>query len=285
MKKNQLSVYAVVILVGMFAVSLEAQNYSKLVTIGGSVTEIVYSLGAGKEVVGVDETSIYPPEAKKLPKVGVLRNLSLEGILSLRPDIVISLYDAGNTEVLQQVQNAGIKTLIIPNEHTIAGARKKIQLVGEALGLQKKARELTAQLDRDVAQLKIKAESKKNKPRVLFIYAHGQAVVNASGTNTAANEMIQLAGGINAVTGYEGYKPLTAESVVASRPDIILVTKAGFQSVGGIAGIKKIPGVELTNAGKASNIVVVDDLLLLGFSPRVMEGVRYLHLKFFPDRR
>ncbi|MEO0603960.1 MAG: ABC transporter substrate-binding protein, partial [Myxococcota bacterium] len=110
-------------------------------------------------------------------------------------------------------------------------------------------------------------------PRVVFIYARGGGTLNVAGLDTGAGRMVELAGGVNAVTGYTGYKPLTAESLVLAKPDVLLLTSRGLESLGGTEGLLAQPGVSLTPAGQNRRIVVLDDLLLLGFGPRVGEGV------------
>ena len=119
----------------------------------------------------------------------------------------------------------------------------------------------------------IKGVAKAEKaPKVLFIYARGAGMQNVAGMGTSADAMIRLAGGANAVTEYEGYKPMSAEAIIAAAPDYILFTSKGLKSVGGVDAVAKMKGIAQTPAGQQKNIISIDDLVLLGFGPRTAEG-------------
>jgi iron complex transport system substrate-binding protein len=111
---------------------------------------------------------------------------------------------------------------------------------------------------------------------VLFVYARGAGTLMVSGGGTSAAEMLRLAGATNAVQGFEGFRPLTAEAVVAARPDIVLLPSRGLASLGGVEAVLKLPGMALTPAGRARRVVALDDTLLLGFGPRLADAVEQL---------
>jgi iron complex transport system substrate-binding protein len=263
----------------------KAKGYAHIVTLGGPVTETVFALGAGSRVVAVDLSSTYPAAAAALPKVGYHRALAAEGILSLAPDLVLGTDDAGPPPVLAQIRAAKTPIVLVPVEHSVAGAKAKIIAIARTLGLESKGEELTRALDADIEKAKAVAAKAKSAPRVLFIYARGQGTLSVAGRGTAADAMIALAGGVNAVTGYEGYKPLTPEALAAAGPDIILLTKGGLESIGGKPGLLEQPGISLTPAGKEGSIVSLDDELLLGFGPRLGVGVLELARKLHPETR
>jgi iron complex transport system substrate-binding protein len=121
-------------------------------------------------------------------------------------------------------------------------------------------------------------------PKVLFVFAHGAGTWNVAGVGTAADEMIRLAGGRNAATGYAGYRPLTAEAVVAAQPDVILTGSGGLAGRGGQEGLLKVPGVGSTPAGRDRRVVAMDELYLLGFGPRTAEAVRELNRELSGER-
>ncbi len=256
--------------------AFDSQTAERIVTVGGSATEIVYALGAGEKLVGVDTSSIYPEEATKLPQVGYQRTLSAEGVLSLKPSLVIILPEAGPPAAIQQIENAGVKILRVGNESSVGGTKTKIRQIAEALNLQAKGEDLVKKLEADLAEAEKFVSAQKTKPRVIFIYSRGAGAAQVSGINTPADAMIKLAGGANAVTEFSEYKPLTPESLVAAQPDVILLPERGLTSIGGIEAVLSLPGVSETPAGKNRKIVAVDDLLLLGFSPRLGEGVKDL---------
>ncbi len=257
------------------------RDVSRVVSVGGSLTEIVYALGATNGLVGTDTSSGYPEAATRLPQVGYQRRLSAEGVLSLNPTLVLATGDAGPPAAIAQIQSAGVPLLVVPNAHTVEGVKAKIRTIARVLGREEKGEELVRALEADLVRVREFMAGLAEKPKVLFIYARGQGTMMVSGSGTSAHTMIQLAGATNAVSGYENYKPLTAEAVVAVAPDVILMLLSGLESIGGVDGLLKVPGVALTPAGKHRRIVALNGLYLLGFGPRtgkaVLELARQLH--------
>lgn len=258
------------------AVTDSSETAKKIVTVGGSATEIVYALGAGDKLVGVDTSSIYPEAATKLPQIGYQRTLSAEGVISLKPSLVIITPDAGPPPAIQQIESAGIRVVHVNNDLTPDGAKAKIRQIAEALNLQAKGEEVIKRFDSELSDAQKIAADQKMKPKVVFIYARGAGTVNVGGTETPADAMIKLAGGENPVTEFSQYKPLTPEALVAAQPDVILLPSRGLEAMGGIDAILSLPGVKETPAGKNKKIVAVDDMLLLGFTPRLGQGVKDL---------
>lgn len=251
-------------------------NAARVVSIGGSVTETVYALGVGDRLVGVDTSSLYPEEARRLPQVGYMRQLSAEGVLSLRPTLVLLTADAGPPAAIEQIRSAGVALVIIPSEHSVEGVKAKIRAVARVLALEERGEELVRSFERDLVETQRIVAEQKGRPRVLALIARGPNAMNVAGTGTAPDEMIELAGGINAVSDVEGYKPLSPESAIAAAPDVILVPSRGLQSMGGIEALLRTPGLAMTPAGRANRVVALDDLLLLGFGPRTGAAVREL---------
>lgn len=271
-----LAVVGMVAVLGALLRAAPDNGAPRIVSIGGPVTEIVYALGAEKDLVGVDTSSTHPQAATKLPQVGYQRMLSAEGVLALHPTLILASAEAGPPPVVEQLKQSGVKWETIPAETTPEGAKVKIVAVAHALGLDAKGKALVEKLNADMAKAQAALVLEKTKPRVLFIYARGGGTVNVAGQKTAADAMIVLAGGVNAVSGYDGYKPITAEAVVAAAPDVILIPTHGLESIGGIDGLLTQPGLATTPAGKTKRVVAMDDLLLLGFGPRLGEAVRQL---------
>lgn len=253
----------------------------RIVSTSGTLTEIVCALGADNRLVAVDSSSVYPELVTQLPQVGYSRQLSAEGILSVHADLVLLSEEAGPPAVLDQLKRLQVPLVTLPEGHTVEEAAKRIELVGEAIGSEEKGRKLAANLRRQLEQT-ARDQSEQNRPKVLFLYARGGGVMNVSGTDTAADSMIHLAGGVNSITDYTGYKPLTAEGAVAAAPDVILVTERGLEASGGVAGLLSQPGLSMTPAGRNRRIVAMDDLLLLGFGPRLGQAVEELSLQLQP---
>jgi iron complex transport system substrate-binding protein len=245
----------------------------RIVSVGGAVTETIYALSAEDQIVGTDSSSFYPAEAAKLPQVGYQRTLSAEGVLSLKPDLLLAVPEVGPPPALSQIETAGVKIVKVNGENTIEGAKTKIREIAEAVGKTEKGAELIEKLDADMTKAKQCADGLLTKPKVLFIYSRGTGAPQVGGLKTPADEMIKLAGGENAVTDFENYKPLTPESLVAISPDVILLPTRGLKTIGGIDAVLKLPGIADTPAGRNRRIIDVDDVLLLSFSPRIGEGI------------
>lgn len=254
----------------------------RVLPLGGPVTETVYALGAGDLVVGTDTSSVYPEAATKLPQVGYQRTLAAEGILSLKPDLVLATDEAGPANVLEQLRTAGVKVVLVPSEHSVAGAQAKVRAVAAALDRAPEGDRLAATVAAQADEARKFLAGSPARPSVLFLYARGAGTLNVAGRNTAADAMIALAGAQNAVTGYEGYKPLTAEAAVAAAPEYLLMMDRGLSSVGGRDAVLAQPGLALTPAGQNKRVVAMDDLLLLGFGPRTGQAIAELARALHP---
>lgn len=259
----------------------QATSTARIVTVGGAITETVFALGAGDDVVGVDTSSVFPESLSALPHVGYQRSLAAEGVLSLRPTLLLASSDAGPPEVLAQLRNAGVRVETITGEPSVAGARTRIGVIAQLLG--RDAAPLLATFDRDLAEAEALVAKAKSRPRVLSVYARGANALHVLGRGSAGDALVTLAGGESAVTAFEGSKPMTAEAVVESRPDWILVPSRGLASIGGEDGLFRTPGVAETPAGKAKHVIAMDDLLLLGFGPRTGRAVVELTRRIHPE--
>lgn len=265
----------IVLLLSACTFALSAQAADTVVSVGGAVTEIVYSLGAEARLAAVDTTSVFPKAALALPKVGYQRQLSAEGLLSTQAKLLIGTPEAGPPTVLAQVRNAGMAVTIVSNEHSAEGVRSRIRAIGTALGMDEPAKKLEARFADDWSRARSEIAALPGKPRVIFILAHAGPPMVA-GRGTAADSMIRLAGAENAVQGFEGYRPMTPEALAEAAPDAFVITREGFESLGGEQGFWAKPGMALTPAAKAKRLVTMDALLLLGFGPRLPHAAREL---------
>ena len=253
----------------------------RIVSVGGPVTEIVYALGAGDHVVGVDTSSTYPETATQLPQVGYQRRLSAEGVLSLQPDLVLVTSDAGPPQALEQLK-AVVELVEVPAVYSIAGAEAKIRLIARILGREEQGERLVDTLRRDLTAAQAVLDRVRTQPKVLFLYARGLGTLYVSGTGTAADAMIRLAGGVNAATGYTDFKPFTSEALVAAAPEVLLMLERGLDSLGGVEGLLKLPGMALTEAARHDRIVAMDDLYLSSFGPRLGAAIKDLAIHLHP---
>jgi iron complex transport system substrate-binding protein len=255
----------------------------RIASVGSSITEIIYALGAEKLLVGVDTTSLFPDAARSLPQVGYMRALSAEGVLSLKPTLVIATTAAGPATTLDQLKATGIEVLILPDLYDYDSVIAKIEAVGRVTEKATEAQAMIAQGRAEMANLKAKLATVAGKPRVLFLLSMGGGAPQAAGASTAADGIIKLAGGSNAVEGYNGYRPLTPESVIASRADFVLVTRQSVEAIGGIEKILAQPALSQTPAGKAGRVLQFDALLLLGFGPRTPQAATQLASALHPE--
>lgn len=255
-----------------------AKTCPKTISIGGAITEIIYQLDKQDCLVGADTTSTYPKEASELPMIGYQRQLSAEGILSLKPDMIIHSNQAGPPRVLKQIDQAGIKRVVVSDEPSLNGVYRKILEVASVFDVQEKGDELIATLKQEARTL----QNTDAKPKVLFMMQHGGGAPMAGGKGTAADAIIVLAGGHNVIQ-FDRYKPLTPEALASLNPDIIVTTDDSLKQLGGIEGFLTTPGLKLTKAGQSQNIVSMDALLILGFGPRTVEAAQELSKAFDKD--
>ena len=265
------------------AASAETETPERLVVAGGDLTEIVFALGAGDRVVGVDATSTHPPEAEARADIGYFRRLSAEGVLSLDPDMLIAAPEAGPEIALEQIAAAGVEIRTAPERAGTDGITAKIRFVGAALGRAEAAEALAARVESDLAEVREKVASIENRPRVLFVLVLRGGAPVVGGAGTAADVVIRLAGGRNAGAGVEGYKPMTREAILAARPDAVLMMESRAEAAGGIEAVLDRPEIRLTPAGRAERGIVMPGMLLLGFGPRTPEAVTRLARALHPD--
>lgn len=248
---------------------------SKIASIGGSLTEIVYALGQQGRLVARDSTSVYPQEALSLPDVGYMRQLSPEGVLSVNPSGILALQGAGPKEAIDVLKTASIPYIEVPESFDGQGIIEKIRAVGKALAVEDRAEALAVSIDAKLKDVEKQTAAIKDRKRVLFILSMQGGKILASGTDTAANGIIGLAGGVNAVEGFSGYKQLSDEAVLTANPDMILMMDRGDAAENATDPFEN-PAIAATPAGKAHKLVRMDGAYLLGFGPRTAQAVHEL---------
>ena len=241
----------------------------KIVSLNGSISEVLVALGYESNIIGRDVTSTYPTTLKdKTKDLGHTMSITAEPILELKPDVIFAGSKDLKPELMEQLTKAGITVEIIDQDYSIDGTKNFIKTIAEKLGNE------NYQTYLDAIDTKIKeVQPISKKPKVLFIYARGAGTLMIAGNNTPVKSMIELAGGENAVNNIYEYKPLTPEALVNANPDYILLFDTGLQSLGGVEGVLKIEGVAATNAGKNKKIIAMDGQFLSGFGPRVADAV------------
>ncbi len=255
---------------------------ARIVSIGGAITEILYALGFEDRLAGVDATSLYPAAAlRDKPNVGYMRQLSPEGVLGLNPSLVLAVQGSGPKETIDVLEAAKVPLVLVPETFSEQGLLDKIKLVGHAMGADKRAECLTAAVTNDLAQLR-ELRARVTKPvRVMFVMSLLNGRAMAAGQKTAANEIIALAGGVNAIDSYDGYKIINDEAIIAARPDVVLSIQRGKDSVEAEA-VYVHPGFALTPVAANKAFVSMEGLYLLGFGPRTAAAARDLSIKLYP---
>jgi iron complex transport system substrate-binding protein len=255
---------------------------TRIVSIGGAVTEILYALGAEDRIVAVDTTSLYPPQAMAdKPNVGYMRQLSAEGVLGLHPQLVLAIAGSGPKETIDVIDAAKIPLIMVPDTFTEAGMVEKIRLIAKVAGVEPRGECLANAVAGDLSALRELRAKVKTPPRVMFVlsFLDGRAMV--AGQKTAANEIIKLAGGVNVADSFDGYKIMTDEAIAAAKPDTVLSMERSKDTLQADTVFAN-PAFALTPAAKTKSFVTMDGLYLLGFGPRTAAAARDLAVKLDP---
>lgn len=260
------------------AAAAQPYDTARVVSIGGATTEIVYALGEADRLVARDSTSAYPAEALDLPDIGYMRALAAEGVLSVEPTLILTEPGAGPPETISVLQAASVPMVLVPAPYSADGIIAKITAIGDALGVPDKAQVLAddvrAALDDVAAQVASDAGAPK---RVLFVLSTQGGRIMASGTNTAADGIIAMAGGINTIDQFEGYRQLTAEAIAVAAPEVVLMMDRGGDHSSTTETLFAMPEMATTPAAQSGALVKMDGLMLLGFGPRTPQAAQALH--------
>lgn len=255
----------------------------RIVALGGTVTEILYALGAGDRIVARDSTSSFPADARSKPDIGYMRALSSEGILSQQPDLILSEDGAGPADVIAILKASAVPFVTVETPPRGDAIAKKIEDVGAAVGLSDKANALAGETRAGLEALAkdVSAVPAQGRKRVLFLLSSAGGRIMAAGKDTEAAAIIEMAGGINAAQEISGYKPLTDEAVIAAAPDVVLTMSRGDHA-GKADEIFALPAFQSTPAAASRALISMDGLYLIGFGPRTPAAGRELASKLYP---
>ncbi|WP_285565200.1 ABC transporter substrate-binding protein [Streptomyces sp. RTGN2] len=260
----------------------------RIVPLTGSLSEIVFTLGLGKQVVARDITATFE-QAAKLPVVTRAHDVSAESVLSLRPTVVLADTTTGPAEAIGQIRDAGIPLVVVEPAKELSDVGRRIDTVAAALGVPESGDELTERTrDRiDAVRKSVPAPAGgAGRPRVAFLYLRGSASVYLlGGRESGASSLLEAAGAVDAgkASGLKkDFTAITSEALAKAAPDAILVMTKGLDSVGGVDGLVKIPGVAETPAGMDRRIVSVDDGVLLNYGPRTDRVLSELVAQLYP---
>ena len=260
-----------------------AIDTSRIVSIGGDVTEILYGGGFASKIVAVDSTSQFPPEALREKKnVGYMRALSTEGVLSMNPSVIIATERAGPPEVVAALKASPVPYVEVRDRLEPEGVAEKVRFVARTVGATAEGEALAARVENDFRVL-AEERAKIGKPvRALFVLTvqGGRAVVG--GKATSADAIIRLAGGANAADGLNGFKPLVDEAAIELAPDVIVAMKSSGGPRVDRQMLESVQGLRATPAVANGRVIEMDGLYVLGFGPRAARAARDLMRLFYP---
>ncbi len=254
------------------------ESIDRIIPLDGTVAEVVFALGMGDNVVATDLSATYPPEADALPEIGYQRALSAETVASFAPTVLLATEIAGPPEALDDMRRLGYPLVIIPNEATPTGAGQKIRAVAAALGIPDRGEDMADSLDAAITEASVPPDHDDNRPRVVALYVRGTVAQLVLGESANTRWLINSAGGVDVSEsmGIDDSAPISAEAILATAPDVLLVPAVGLDSVGGVDGLLEIGGLGQTPAGKHRQVLAYDDQFLLGNGPRTAEMLAQL---------
>lgn len=271
--------------VGMVCYASAEETQPRVVSAGGSITEWIVALGAENDLVGVDTTSLYPERIRKLPKVGYQRQLSAEGVASLKPTLVVGTSEMGPETAMKQLNDLGIRVETLSNTADFKAVADNLTTLGKLLNKEEQAKQLYqsyhAKFDQ-VDQLVKKVQGQNKPPKVILVMGL-QGGLLAAGRGTTSDWLIKQAGGENVVS-FDGYKSISSEALLALKPDVIIIANRTGRL--NDEAIKKMvdadPSLALTNAVKNNKVIGLDaSLLVAGLGPRLSDEALRLVAIFY----
>ncbi len=264
--------------------SVTISDTSRIVPLFGDITELVFQLGFGDNVVARDVSATFQ-EATDLPVVTRAHDVSAESVLSLKPTVVFADEQTGPPEALEQIRSVGVPVVIFKRPTSLNQVTTNITAIARALGVPEAGKALAATTEAKLDKVAATAPSAGDPPRVAFLYLRGQAgVALLGGPGSGPDSMIDAAGGIDAGTAAgmsRAFTPITSEALVKAAPDVLLLTSTGLKSVGGIDGLLEMPGIAQTPAGKNRRVITVEDGLLFSFGSRSPEALQQIITRLY----
>ncbi len=267
------------VFVGADGVETTVSDISRIVSLNGDLTEIIFELGFGENVVGVDVTTTYPAEAAALndqgQTVGFAQQLAAEAVLRFDPTLVIGDQQVAPPEAIEQLRGAGVPVIILETQTTLDGVETKINQVAEILGVPAEGAALAERVMAEIDAARALAAGDDSDPTVAFVYVRGPQVVFLFGTGMATQAMIEGAGAIDAgvEAGVFGPAPLTPEALVAAAPAVIVLPEAGLAALGGIEAFLELPGVAETPAAQNDAFLAYDEAYFFNLGPRAGQAL------------
>jgi iron complex transport system substrate-binding protein len=264
--------------VGADGVAVPSPDTERIVTLSGDLTEFVFALGHGASVVATDVTTVEPEEAVGLPKIGVGRFLNAEAVLRQSPTLVIGDIQTAPSTAIEQIRAAGVPVAILDVPTTFPGLYEKVDDLGVLLEASDAADVLARRMQTDIAAASRALDDPATALRIAYVYTRGPDVMLLFGEGMTTTPLIQSAGGIDAgvAAGVVGTVDVTPEALAAAAPDVLIVPSEGYGVLGGLQGLRAIPGVAATPAGADGAVLAYPEGDFLTFGPRVAESIARL---------
>lgn len=266
--------------------ALAAELPQRWVSAGGALSEWISELGGQPRLVGVDTTSQHPEALKALPSIGYQRQLSAEGILSLRPDVLVGTEEMGPPPVLAQIRNAGVRVELFSSQADLAAVDANLKHLGTLLGAEQKAAQRAAGYHQQLEALQVQikqAQASHKAPGVLLLVGHAGAKPLIAGQGTAGDWLLRQAGARN-LAEHQGYKNFSNEALAALDPDVVVFSDralAGEQALQAL--LKENPALAASRAVRDKRLLSLDPTLLVGgLGPRLPMALQDLASAFYP---
>jgi iron complex transport system substrate-binding protein len=263
---------------------IEIKDTSRIVSIGGAVTEILYALGLGEKIIAVDSTSTFPSAALKKANVGYMRTLSPEGVLKMSPSVVFAIEGSGPPDAIEILEHASIPFVLVPEAKDAEGVARKIRFIAEAAGVRAKGEELAQAVLDDFSALSKSLANVKTHRKAIFILAMGSGAPIVGGSETSADALFRLAGVDNALAGIKGFQPASAEAMTVAAPDAIVVMSDRNHNLSA-STLFAMPAFAQSPAAKTKTLVGLPGLYLLGFGPRTAHAAHDLAAAIYSDAK
>ncbi|KAA8558400.1 Hemin-binding periplasmic protein HmuT [Pseudomonas extremaustralis] len=286
----RLSASAIALVVGLLVnhVACAVELPQRWVSAGGALSEWVVALGGESKLVGVDTTSQHPASLKALPSIGYQRQLSAEGILSLRPQILVGTEEMGPPPVLAQIRGAGVQVEMFSAQPDLPALKANLEHLGTLLGTEAKGRELFVAYEQALGRQKswvAQAQATQKAPGVLLLLGNAGGKPLIAGKDTAADWMLRQAGGRNLAT-HIGYKPFSVESLAGLSPQVLVFADRALSGDAARAALfKENPILASTPAARNGRVIELDPTLLVGgLGPRLPQSLSALSAGFYPSQ-
>lgn len=255
----------------------EQTGDQRVVSVSKQINEFLYEIHAESALVARDLTSIYPSRITSLPSVGYHRALSAEGIISMKPTMLLTDGNLGPDAVVDQVRKVGIPVVVLSPGSSPDSAQALMAKLGERFHHERQADSVLAEWRSGMAAALADSTRWAGAPRPRVLVMHFGQINNsylALKRGSAADRIIGWAGGTNAVDSVGGMLRLTPELIAKLAPDVIIATDVGFDRLGTAEKFATLPGVSLTPAAKTGRIYRIDETEVMYFGPRTAASIR-----------